>query len=76
VFIGEIGLSGELRPVNHMEARIRRHEDGHTQAVIRRQTATASHRKSMRTHTAAHVKAALESYLILVKQLCTLEIKS
>jgi len=23
VFIGEIGLSGELRPVNHMESRIR-----------------------------------------------------
>ncbi|MCK7479761.1 MAG: hypothetical protein M0C28_22545 [Candidatus Moduliflexus flocculans] len=35
VFIGEIGLSGELRPVNHMESRIREAmKMGFTQAVI------------------------------------------
>ncbi len=62
VFIGEIGLSGELRPVNHMEARIREAmKMGFTQAVIPEANRdSVSNRKSMRLIPAEHVKAALK----------------
>jgi DNA repair protein RadA/Sms len=62
VFIGEIGLSGELRPVNHMESRIREAmKMGFTQAVIpdaNRDTLTEQ--GVMKIIAFEHVKAALK----------------
>jgi DNA repair protein RadA/Sms len=62
VFIGEIGLSGELRPVNHMESRIREAmKMGFTQAVIpdaNRDTLTEQ--GAMKIIACEHVKAALK----------------
>lgn len=62
VFIGEIGLSGELRPVNHMESRIREAiKMGFTQAVIPEANRdSASFQKAMKLIPADHVKAALK----------------
>jgi len=61
-FIGEIGLSGELRPVNHMESRIREAvKMGFTQAVIPEANRDSiSGMRSMRLITADHVKEALK----------------
>lgn len=62
VFIGEIGLSGELRPVNHMESRIREAmKMGFTQAVIPDANRdTLSEKNSMKIIASDHVKAALK----------------
>ena len=62
VFIGEIGLSGELRPVNHMESRIREAmKMGFTQAVIPEANRdTLSEQGAMKIIAADHVKAALK----------------
>lgn len=62
VFIGEIGLSGELRPVNHMESRIREAmKMGFTQAVIPDANRdTLSEKGAMKILAFEHVKAALK----------------
>jgi DNA repair protein RadA/Sms len=62
VFIGEIGLSGELRPVNHMESRIREAmKMGFTQAVIPDANRdTLSEKNTMKIIASDHVKAALK----------------
>jgi DNA repair protein RadA/Sms len=62
VFIGEIGLSGELRPVNHMESRIREAmKMGFTQAVIPDANRdTLSEQGAMKIIASEHVKAALK----------------
>ncbi len=62
VFIGEIGLSGELRPVNHMESRIREAmKMGFTQAVIPDANRdTLSEQGAMKIIACEHVKAALK----------------
>ena len=62
VFIGEIGLSGELRPVNHMESRIREAmKMGFTQAVIPDANRdTLSEQGAMKIIAAGNVKAALK----------------
>ena len=59
VFIGEIGLSGELRPVNHMESRIREAmKMGFTQAVIPDANRdTLSEQSTMKIIASDHVKA-------------------
>jgi DNA repair protein RadA/Sms len=62
VFIGEIGLSGELRPVNHMESRIREAmKMGFTQAVIPEANRdTFSEQNAMKIIASDHVKTALK----------------
>jgi DNA repair protein RadA/Sms len=62
VFIGEIGLSGELRPVNHMESRIREAiKMGFTQAVIPDANRdTLSKNNSIKIIAADHVKETLK----------------
>jgi DNA repair protein RadA/Sms len=62
VFIGEIGLSGELRPVNHMESRIREAmKMGFTQAVIPEANRdTLSERNAMKIIASDHVKTVLK----------------
>jgi len=62
VFIGEIGLSGELRPVNHMESRIREAmKMGFTQAVIPDANRdTLSEKGAMKILAFEHVKAAIK----------------
>jgi DNA repair protein RadA/Sms len=62
VFIGEIGLSGELRPVNHMESRIREAmKMGFTQVVIPEANRdTLSEQGTMKIIACEHVKAALK----------------
>jgi DNA repair protein RadA/Sms len=61
VFIGEIGLSGELRPVGHMESRIREaRKMGFTQAIIPEANRdTLSQHKGIDLIARDHVKAAL-----------------
>jgi DNA repair protein RadA/Sms len=61
VFIGEIGLSGELRPVSHMESRIREaRKMGFTQAIIPEANRdTLSQHKGIDLIARDHVKAAL-----------------
>ena len=61
VFIGEIGLSGELRPVSHMESRIREaRKMGFTQAIIPEANRdTLSQHKGIDLIARDHVKTAL-----------------
>ncbi|HVN72660.1 MAG TPA: DNA repair protein RadA [Desulfomonilia bacterium] len=62
VCIGEIGLSGELRPVSHMEARIREAlKMGFTKAVIpEANRETISAQKGISLTASPHVKDALK----------------
>ena len=64
VCIGEIGLSGELRPVNHMESRLREAKrTGFTRALIpEANRASLGSMKGMELVALSHVREALGTF--------------
>jgi DNA repair protein RadA/Sms len=64
VCIGEVGLSGELRPVNHMESRLREAKrTGFTRALIpAANRSSLGAMKGMELVALSHVREALGTF--------------